>query len=56
MALLGDYLSSKSGTLKIGAVLGLGLAYSGSRRSDVTELLTGVLADKESQRTVSYVS
>ncbi|XP_076221243.1 26S proteasome non-ATPase regulatory subunit 2 [Nomia melanderi] len=48
LALLSDYLSSKSGTLKIGAVLGLGLAYAGSRRSDVTELLTGVLADKES--------
>ncbi|XP_076245977.1 26S proteasome non-ATPase regulatory subunit 2 [Calliopsis andreniformis] len=47
-ALLSDYVLSKSATLRIGAVLGLGLAYAGTRRSDVTDLLTSVLADKES--------
>ncbi|XP_029042494.2 26S proteasome non-ATPase regulatory subunit 2-like [Osmia bicornis bicornis] len=46
LALLSDYVLSDNATLRIGAVLGLGLAYAGSQRSDVTELLTGVLADK----------
>ncbi|XP_053979023.1 26S proteasome non-ATPase regulatory subunit 2-like [Hylaeus volcanicus] len=48
LALLSDHVCSKSSTLRIGAVLGLGLAYAGSMRVDVTELLTGVLADTES--------
>lgn len=48
LALLSDYVLSDNATLRIGAVLGLGLAYAGSQRSDVTELLTGVLADKAS--------
>nr|XP_012141688.1 PREDICTED: 26S proteasome non-ATPase regulatory subunit 2 isoform X4 [Megachile rotundata] len=48
LALLSDYVPSDNATLKIGAVLGLGLAYAGSQRSDVTELLTGVLSDKTS--------
>lgn len=48
LALLGEHVRSESPTLRIGAVLGLGLAYAGSRRFDVTELLTGVLVDKKS--------
>lgn len=48
LALLSDYVSSENATLRIGATLGLGLAYAGSQRSDVTELLTGVLVDNGS--------
>ncbi|KAF3421321.1 hypothetical protein E2986_10349 [Frieseomelitta varia] len=48
LALLSDYVYSENSVLRIGAVLGLGLAYAGSQRSDVTELLTGVLVDKAS--------
>lgn len=48
LALLSDYVSSENATLRIGAILGLGLAYAGSQRSDVTELLTGVLVDNGS--------
>ncbi|XP_024223707.1 26S proteasome non-ATPase regulatory subunit 2-like [Bombus vosnesenskii] len=48
LALLSDYVYSENITLRIGAVLGLGLAYAGSQRSDVTELLTGVLVDEAS--------
>ncbi|XP_076636023.1 26S proteasome non-ATPase regulatory subunit 2 [Colletes latitarsis] len=48
LALLSNYVCSTSATLRIGAVLGLGLAYAGSGRVDVNELLTGVLMDKES--------
>ncbi|CAK9806013.1 26S proteasome non-ATPase regulatory subunit 2 [Anthophora quadrimaculata] len=46
LALLSDYVYSENATLRIGAILGLGLAYAGSHRSDVTELLTAVLADE----------
>ncbi|XP_026667185.1 26S proteasome non-ATPase regulatory subunit 2-like [Ceratina calcarata] len=48
LALLSDYVYSDNATLRIGSVLGLGLAYAGSQRSDVTDLLTGVLVDKAS--------
>ncbi|XP_017799271.1 PREDICTED: 26S proteasome non-ATPase regulatory subunit 2-like [Habropoda laboriosa] len=48
LALLSDYVCSENATLRIGAILGLGLAYAGSNRSDVTELLTAVLADEAS--------
>lgn len=52
LALLSDYVSSENATLRIGATLGLGLAYAGSQRSDVTELLTGVLVDNGSSMEV----
>lgn len=52
LALLSDYVYSENVTLRIGAVLGLGLAYAGSQRSDVTELLTGVLVDEASTFTM----
>lgn len=48
LALLTDYVSSTSQTLRIGAVLGLGIAYAGTQRRDVSELLSGVLLDKDS--------
>ncbi|XP_076750826.1 26S proteasome non-ATPase regulatory subunit 2 [Xylocopa sonorina] len=51
LALLSDYVYSDV-TLRIGAVLGLGLAYAGSQRSDVTDLLTGVLVDEGSSMEV----
>ncbi|XP_050460857.1 26S proteasome non-ATPase regulatory subunit 2-like [Cataglyphis hispanica] len=52
LALLSEYVSSSSQILRIGAVLGLGLAYAGSRRKDVTELLSGVLADEKNNMQV----
>ena len=48
LALLNDYVLSENQTLRIGAVLGLGLAYAGSQRSDVSELMIGALWDKQS--------
>ncbi|XP_018312678.1 26S proteasome non-ATPase regulatory subunit 2 isoform X2 [Mycetomoellerius zeteki] len=47
LALLSEYVKSNSQILRIGAILGLGLAYAGSRRKDVTELLSGALADEQ---------
>lgn len=56
LALLTDYVDSKSQTLRIGATLGLGLAYNGSRREDVSELLTRTLTDAESKFPLSLIS
>ncbi|KAG5327003.1 PSMD2 ATPase, partial [Acromyrmex heyeri] len=47
LALLSEYVKSNSQILRIGAILGLGLAYAGSRRKDVTELLSGALANEQ---------
>lgn len=39
LALLADYVQDKTFVLQIGAVLGLGLAYVGTARSDVIDLI-----------------
>ncbi|KAF7383393.1 hypothetical protein HZH66_012743 [Vespula vulgaris] len=56
LALLSDYVLSTSEILRIGAILGLGLAYSGSQRSDVAELLTSALNDKQSSMEIIGLS
>lgn len=50
LALLTDYVHHTNSTMRIGAILGLGLAYAGSNRSAVIELLTPVLAGKLMRR------
>ncbi|XP_011693011.1 PREDICTED: 26S proteasome non-ATPase regulatory subunit 2-like isoform X2 [Wasmannia auropunctata] len=52
LALLSEYVKSNSQILRIGAIMGLGLAYAGSRRKDVTELLSGALADEQTNMEV----
>ncbi|XP_049809091.1 26S proteasome non-ATPase regulatory subunit 2-like [Schistocerca nitens] len=47
-ALLMDYVLHVSNILRIGSVLGLGLAYAGSNRDDILELLLVALADENS--------
>lgn len=42
MATLRDYVSDSKNNLRIAAILGLGLAYSGSNRQDVIQLITPV--------------
>lgn len=49
MALLSEHVMSPSQNLRIGAILGLGLAYAASRRTDLNDLLTKPLVDKESK-------
>lgn len=44
-ALLGDYVENKSVPLKTGAIVGLGLAYAGSHRKDLADLLLPLIAD-----------
>uniref|UniRef100_A0A023F919 26S proteasome non-ATPase regulatory subunit 2 n=3 Tax=Triatoma infestans TaxID=30076 RepID=A0A023F919_TRIIF len=48
LALLSDYVLHESVTLRIGAVLGLGLAYVGTKRQDAITLLLPVLSDSKS--------
>lgn len=43
LALLSDYLTSSNEELQIGAIFGIGLAYAGTARSDVLDLLLKVV-------------
>lgn len=48
LALLSDYVLHSSNTMRIGAIVGLGIAYAGSNREGVLGLLTPVLSDTKS--------
>lgn len=48
LALLSDYVLHSSTTMRIGAIVGLGLAYAGSNREAVFRLLIPVLNDPKS--------
>ncbi|KAL5255103.1 hypothetical protein ACHWQZ_G014515 [Mnemiopsis leidyi] len=48
LALLSDYVLHQSNNMRIGSIVGLGLAYAGSNREDVIELLLPVLSDSNS--------
>lgn len=48
LALLSDYVLHSSNTMRIGAIVGLGLAYAGSNREAVYGLLIPVLSDPKS--------
>lgn len=47
IALLSDYLANTHREVRIGAILGLGFAYSGSQKSDVKDLLIPLVADSD---------
>lgn len=44
-ALINDYVGNADPTIRIGAILGLGLAYAGTNREEVQELLTPLICD-----------
>ncbi|XP_076634499.1 regulatory particle non-ATPase 1 [Colletes latitarsis] len=48
LALLSDYVLHSNNTMRIGAIVGLGLAYAGSNRQAVLNLLIPVLNDPKS--------
>lgn len=56
LALLSDYVLHSSNTMRIGAILGLGLAYAGSNRDDVLSLLLPVLSHPKSTMEVVGVA
>lgn len=45
IALLSEYVESKVDTVRTGAILGLGIAYAGSGREDLSELLSPLISD-----------
>lgn len=55
-ALLCDYVLHSSNVMRLGAIFGLGLAYAGSNRADVIELLLRVFADSKSNMEVIGVT
>lgn len=48
LALLNEYVMDQNQKLRIGAVLGLGMAYAGTQRNDVSQLMINVLLDRQS--------
>ncbi|KAG8239121.1 hypothetical protein J437_LFUL018065 [Ladona fulva] len=52
LALLSDYVLHNSNVMRIGAIVGLGLAYAGSNREAVLGLITPVLSDSKSSMEV----
>ena len=45
LALLGDYVDNKAASLKISSIVGLGLAYVGSHREDLLNMLNPIVSD-----------
>ncbi|XP_072163090.1 26S proteasome non-ATPase regulatory subunit 2-like [Diadema setosum] len=56
LALLSDYILHNNNAMRIGAIFGLGLAYAGSNREDVIQLLLPALADSKSSMEVVGVT
>jgi 26S proteasome regulatory subunit N1 len=56
LALLSDYVLHSSNVMRLGAIFGLGLAYAGTDRKDVIQLLLPVFADSRSSMEVVGVA
>lgn len=56
LALLADYVQDKTYCLQIGAVLGLGLAYVGTARNDVIELIIPALESASGAEQIAICS
>merc|ERR1719445_1983288 len=56
LALLSDYVLHNTMVMRLGAIFGLGLAYAGSNRQDVIQLLLPVFADSKSNMEVIGVT
>ncbi|CAH1786305.1 unnamed protein product [Owenia fusiformis] len=56
LALLSDYVLHNNNMMRIGAIIGLGLAYAGSNREDVLSLILPVMADSKSNMEVIGMS
>lgn len=55
LALLSDYVMHSNSTMRIGSILGLGLAYAGSNRSAVLDLITPVFSAEKRSGTTNEV-
>ena len=52
-AILEEQLESKEESVQMGAIMGLGLAYAGSGRQDLVELISSYLDNTETSTTIS---
>lgn len=55
LALLSDYVLHTNSTMRIGSILGLGLAYAGSNRAEVIDLITPVFSAERRSGTTNEV-
>lgn len=55
LALLSDYVLHTNSTMRIGSILGLGLAYAGSNRAAVIDLITPVFSAEKRSGTTNEV-
>lgn len=55
-ALLAEHVGSKTALIKISTIFGLGIAYAGSRREDILELLSPIVSDTEETMEVSSMA
>lgn len=55
LALLSDYVLHTNSTMRIGSILGLGLAYAGSNRAAVIDLITPVFSAEKKAGTTNEV-
>eukprot|EP01118_Nematostelium_gracile_P000182 TRINITY_DN1017_c0_g1_i1.p1 TRINITY_DN1017_c0_g1~~TRINITY_DN1017_c0_g1_i1.p1 ORF type:complete len:876 (+),score=310.73 TRINITY_DN1017_c0_g1_i1:43-2670(+) len=56
LALLSDYIDKPSNALRIGAILGLGLAYNGSARQDLLDSLLPMIDDSNTPMEVAAIA
>jgi len=56
LALLCDYVLHSSNVMRIGSIFGLGIAYAGSNRSDIYDLLSPPLSDSKSNLEVISIT
>jgi 26S proteasome regulatory subunit N1 len=56
LALLSDYVNHKSSILRIGSIMGLGIAYAGKNRADAIALITNVISDSPASMEIVGVS
>jgi 26S proteasome regulatory subunit N1 len=56
LALLSDYVNHKSNSIRIGAILGLGIAYAGKNRADAIALISNVISDSAANMEIVGVS
>lgn len=56
LALLSDYVLHATISMRLGSILGLGLAYAGSNREDVLAIITAVFSDPKSTMEVLAVA
>lgn len=55
LALLSDYVCHTNSTMRLGSILGLGLAYAGSNRADVIQLILPVFSSEKKSGSTNEV-